>query len=334
VTLHLKLHQRRFQISIGANDFGQRGLGTAQADATLSVNGLVREGDLTQVTVLGSPADRRLRYIAVNRSDPIGDATITLTGSYLRTNVVGVEGRAYSGAIQIAYPLLRTGTDLVSVSAALDGLNNSNAFIGETIASDRSRAVRASIVYVRQMPTVEWSLMASLSRGVDILGARTLTPQISDLTFTKATFDFDVSVALATRLTARLKAAGQYSTDRLPSVEQLALGGPTTARAFRSVTAIGDRGLYGSVELARSVATKGSADTLEVYGYADAGRVRYLGRLGFAGVDQTLASAGVGARTAIAAGIAADFFVARALFQEPELQPHPWRLGAALRFTR
>ena len=98
-----------------------------------------------------------------------------------------------------------------------------------------------------------------------------------------------------------LKAAGQYSRDRMPSVETFTLGGDDFGRAFEYSSVLGDKGIAGSAELAW-VPQAGLPKLLKgstLYGFVDGGSTRLNPRGAFGGQTATLASAGGGVRVAL-----------------------------------
>ncbi len=335
VALHIALHQPPGRFSVGVNNQGQAGLGRAQADASITLYSLAREGDQTQFSTLVSPGTARLRYYSVAHSERLGDATLQANFGYLHTKLGDISGHAYSSGLTLSQPLLRHGDQLVTGSASIDGVNVDNAFIGETFASDRTRAVRASLTYAGGVGANTWTLSTAVSRGLDIFGARVGSPSDSTLVFNKLTYAFAFDRALGDLWVARIRSQGQLALNRLPSVELFALGGPTAGRGFDSVTAVGDSGAYGSLELARTLAPASHQPfrPAEVYAFADGGFSRYLGRDGFQGVSQSLTDVGAGLRATVFPNVVLELEGAAAVEKRLEIYRSTPRLNVALRFT-
>lgn len=335
VALHIALHQPAAQVSVGVNNQGQAGLGRAQADASLTLNSLFREGDQTLFSTLVSPGTARLRYYAVAHSERLGSATLQANFGYLHTKLGDISGHAYSSGLTLSQPLFRHGDQLVTGSASIDGVNVDNAFVGETFSSDRTRAVRASLTYAGGVGSNTWTLSTAVSQGLDIFGARVASPLESTLAFSKLTYAFAFDRALGDLWVARLRSQGQLAFDRLPSVELFALGGPTAGRGFDSVTAVGDSGAYGSLELARTFSATSHQPfrPAEVYAFTDGGVSRYRGRYGFAGVSQSLADVGVGVRATLLPKAVLEVEGAEAVERRLDFYRSTPRLNVALRFT-
>ena len=292
-------------------------------------------GDQTQFTTLQSPGSDRLRYYALNVAEPVGSATVTANAGYLRTRIGDISGQAYSGALMLSLPVYRFGQAVVTPTAAIDGINLDNAFVGETFASDHTRAARVSLSYVDATGPDTFSLVGAISRGLDIFGARVASAALSDASFTKLTYVAGVDRSLGPDWAVRVRSQGQWGLSRLPSVEQFALGGESAGRAFDGVTTLGDSGVYGSVELARLFAqqTPGPFLPAEAYGFADAGYARYRARLGYAGIDQSLSSLGLGLRSTIAPHLVFQLEGAHALSQDLPIRQKKDRVSLALRLT-
>jgi hemolysin activation/secretion protein len=95
------------------------------------------------------------------------------------------------------------------------------------------------------------------------------------------------------------------TTDPLPAVEQIAIGGPDFGRGYDFSERVRDRGVLGSAEL-RAKWIGGNSGIIrwaQLYTFADAGHVTNP-RTTFATGD--LYSAGVGARAALAERLSVD----------------------------
>src|SRR5690606_143821 len=137
--------------------------------------------------------------------------------------------------------------------------------------------------------------------------------------------------ALGARFVVRLKAAGQFTSDLLPSSEQFSVGGSEFGRAFEQSIVIGDTGAAGSAELAwRPPGLPGPIDGSEIYGFADAAQVMQAGRLGWPDRDYDLASAGGGVRLAFGKKGALGLEGAYGLEDPRPGRDGSWRLGINL----
>jgi hemolysin activation/secretion protein len=227
----------------------------------------------------------------------------------------------------VSYPILLSFTRALSVGLGFDGLNSDNAFLGENVSSDRTRALRLSASYVRLVDESRLTAALSISQGIDSLGARTSVPALTDLSFLKLNAQAEYDRPIVKSLVIRLGASGQITDDKLPSSEQASIGGEAFGRAFDAAIAAGDKNIAGSAELAYLISDVPTPlSTPEVYVFADAGHVWRAARGGFDGSDTGLASAGIGARVKLFSNVALGLEFARAL-DNPDTDPgdKDWR---------
>lgn len=299
VRLILELDYQRPRLSLGFDNRTTRLVKDGQFNGTARAYRLLREGDETQLNATASVDFNDLLFVGLVHSTPIGSegTRLYLNAGYLRTRPDGTDlsGEARSAGLTLSHPLIRSYRRNLTLSLAVDGLNSENAAFGSLIATERSRAVRAAAAYaqVSERRTISGGL--TLSKGLDILGARVPT-NIGDATFLKVNGRAAFDQAIGKRTAIRLRANGQWTKDPLPAVERFSIGGAEIGRAFEVGLINADRGLGGLAELAFRPIRSGKFATSEIYGFADAAKVRLLPRPGFNGMDFDLASAGAGVR--------------------------------------
>ena len=208
----------------------------------------------------------------------------------------------------------------------MDGLNSDNAILGSTFASEHTRAARFAGGYSFAGTKRVANLSLTVSRGLDILGARA-QPVISQAVFTKLNGRVSLDQAIGKHAVLRLRGSGQYTKDPLPAGERFAIGGPEFGRAFDISLITADRGVAGSAELAWRPVRGHIFAGSELYGFVDGARVRLVPRGYFLGADYGLASAGAGVRIA--------YTTKAVLALEAAAQPRPadprlWRRLALL----
>ncbi|HWW65265.1 MAG TPA: ShlB/FhaC/HecB family hemolysin secretion/activation protein [Sphingomonadaceae bacterium] len=301
VILSLAPTREHSDFAVGFDNQGTRDLGTGQLRAEAHGYSLLRDGDRTDLTLLGATDLKRFRYISFAHATPIGadGLTATLSAGYLETRPrhTALEGEAETIGLSLAYPLLRGYRKNLSISLGLDGLNSDAAYVGSLISSDRTRALRLAAGYSNVGTKSAISGGLTFSHGLDILGARSLagiTDTVFDKVNARATWDRQIGK----RVVFRLRASGQYSRDRLAASEGFAIGGADFGRAFDSALLTGDRGAAGLVELALRPRLPKAIDGSELYGFVDGATVRMAGRLGQHARHYDLASAGAGLRLA------------------------------------
>lgn len=323
------------QFGLAVNNRGAAFLGRTQIAADLYLNHLIPGGQtrLTYVT----PTDTRLfRYVAAGHSQLLGStgATLQVNAGYLRTQPRGSDltGEATSAGLQLTYPLLRSYEQDLYLTVGFDGLNANSAFVGSTYSDDRSRAARLNLLYGRQNERSRLSVSGAISLGVDAFDARTLLPEITELSYTKLNGRVFFATSLTDQLVLRLAAAGQVSGDRLPAAEQFALGGAEFGRGYESAALIGDEGYGGSAELAWRVPRLPSPLTdSEAYGFLDGGSTTYRARGGLDAVTSDISSMGFGVRTTIRRNIAVQVEATKAIGPPPSPDAGDERLVFAIR---
>lgn len=318
VKLKVTVKPRRVQAGVAVNNRGTALLGRTQVAADVYVNSLVRAGDQTRLTVAAPVQDDLFRSFTVQHSQLVGSDGLSLTasGSWLRTRPkrIDLKGRARSAGLQASYPLVRSYDRDVVLTVGVDGVDNRNAFLGFSLANDRSRAVRAALAYSRQTPRLAQYASVAASQGFDGLGARRSDPGVSVLDFQKLNLRVGSSFALGKQAALRLNGAAQVTGDRLPATELFSLGGDEFGRGFPASVIAGDRGVAASAELA--YAPRGLPATFEgseAYTFVDGGKVWYRARLGFPQADAKLASAGLGARAKVADRVIVQIEAAKTL---------------------
>jgi hemolysin activation/secretion protein len=323
---------RLAEIGFGINNRGTAYLGRTQADVDLALHGLLRQGEDTHVTVAVPTDFDRFRYYSFSDSEPLGatGASLAASAGYLQTRprFADLHGHAVTVGLSATAPVVRRNDQSVYLTAGLDGVDSDNALLGEEISNDRIRTVRVGASYVRQNKRYFLLVNGSANFGLAGLGAHTLSPSVSDLKFRKYTLKANLNLAVARDLVLRLDGAGQYTVDRLPASEQLALGGEEFGRAYEAAIIAGDQGAAASAELAWKLThlapppLQGS----ELYAFTDAGRTQRLSRPLEPALIQQLASVGAGARVAITGHAVVQLEADRGLLNPVPTEDHEgWR---------
>ncbi len=335
VRMAVDAKQKAFDWALNVTNRGTALLGRTQVTLDATLYGLLRGGDATHFTFVVPTVLKRFQYYAVNHRTPLGGdgAVLSVGGGYLRTRPKGtnIHGDAALANATVSYPVLRGYDRSLYVSGGIDGVDSSNALFGQTISDERIRALRLSAAYSRTAPKSAASFNVAASRGIDGLGARTGNRALSTPDFNKLSAQAAYDRALAKSVVGRLRVAGQYSRDALPGSEMFSLGGETFGRGFQSAYATGDSGYAGSAELAwRPGFLAKKAEGSELYGFADAGHVETRARLGRK-TDYNIASAGVGARVAIAKKAVVQLEAAKVLRDTAPARHDAWQITAGFK---
>ncbi len=306
LALDLTVRAKQVEINLKIDNDGISNITTAfQAQVGVTVNGLLREGDRTTLTGYLPLHPNRYQYYSASHSTPIGTngMTLSLNGSTISTSTAdsSLEGRATLAGVSLSYPLIRGYKKNLSLTASFDGVDSRNYYLDTKFGDYHARAIRAGATYSNSDDKKGYALSAIASRGVDILGARAFTGY-SETVFTKGNVQAVAVKTFGKNLTAKATFYGQYSRDKLPVTERMALGGRGTGRAFNAGTVTGDRGVAGQIELdwklpKAPALVKGSS----LFAFVDGGSVRSVARPVYRlpGQSLTLVSAGAGVRVAI-----------------------------------
>jgi hemolysin activation/secretion protein len=336
VKLSLGLKQKRYNVALSLNDSGNSLLGRWQMQADVSLYNLFREGEQTTASFGTSTLLNHYQYYAISHSEALGTEGLraSIAYGYLRTHIhaLSLTGDAQTLQVAASYPLIRSYTENLSLSASLDGIDSTNALLGLAIANEDIRAARLSASY--SLADARWALALSgnMSFGLDAFGARVTNPAAEKPDFRKLVLQGSYNHLVGDDWIVRLRAASQIAFAKLPVSELYALGGPDFGRAFLQATALGDSALAESIEIGFD--PKNLPDMLagiEIFGFADYGDTWYRARAPAPSIHETLASAGAGLRFPVGAKTKLELQAANALTAEvPGLKAGGWRFLFAI----
>lgn len=181
--------------------------------------------------------------------------------------------------------------------------------------------VSASWIYGRALPTggaFEYAINASY-------GEQRETPDGIDdgdesFSYLRFGLGYEHPISLfGPETTVRAEVWGQYSNDRLPSVEEFYLGGRDAERGYVFAEAQGDSGYSATVELSRDFFPEAAfVNRVRPFGFVDYGFVENNDPRTNELASQTLASVGIGVDAEFANGILARSYIAAPLMDGPE----------------
>ncbi|MDB5685887.1 MAG: Polypeptide-transport-associated domain protein ShlB-type, partial [Rhizorhabdus sp.] len=298
LALDLKVHRKQVEIKLKIDNDGISNITRSfQAQVGVTVNGLVREGDRTTVTGYLPLHPDRYQFYSISHTTPIGTNGLTLTAnaSTVSTQSNGIKGEATLAGITLNYPLIRSYRKNLSITASLDGINSTNYYLDTAFGDYRSRTVRGGLTWSKATDKQGYAIALVGSQGLDALGARAFTGY-SDSTFSKVNLQIVKVNTIGKNLSIKSTTYGQYSRDKLPVTERMALGGRGTGRAFNAGAVTGERGVAGQIELdwklpRASPLLKGTS----LFSFVDGGTTRSLARPAFSLRARNLSLASVGA---------------------------------------
>lgn len=303
--LQIDLIVKRRQLQIGLlidNSGVSNVVDGVQAQASVTINGLAREGDSTKISAYLPFTPDRYQYYSLSHGTPIGSDGMTLTAQIAhmqtRSRDSRIKGDATLAGVTLTYPLIRSVKSNVALTASLDGVDSSNYFLDIRFGDYRSRALRLGASWSHADATSGYALSAVVSQGLNALGARPFTG-FSETGFTKVNIGAVLVQPITKKLTVRTLFKGQYSKDDLPVTERFALGGRGAGMAFRTGTLTAEQAVAGSAELSWSLPAKSPLlRKTSLFAYADGAVAHATARpvYGLAAQDHALASAGGGVR--------------------------------------
>lgn len=309
--LLLDLDVKRKQVDVSL-DFDNDGVTNVvrgvQAQLSVSVHGLLREGDSTRASAYLPFQPDRYQFYSLTHSTPLdaNGTRLSLSAAHVRTRTEGTEirGEATQAGIGVSVPVIRSYRRNLSLSLSLDGIDSENYFLDTAFGGFRTRVVRASATWssIGAKGRGGYAIAGTLSRGLNALGARPFVGY-SDTAFTKANLQLTAVEPLGKAVSVKVTGRGQYTDARLPTTERFSLGGEGAGLAFRLGEITAERAVAGSAELSWRLAGGDAKDAagLTAFAYADGALARSLARPRFnlPRQDYSLASAGGGVRVAL-----------------------------------
>lgn len=277
--------------------------------------GLLGDFDRHALRWVGS-GDKRLNVLSYTGDAPVGASGLkaqwsaSVSSSDPASPLPNVDSDSKSLSLGAAYPVLRSRRSNIAVRATLNGYDNQAG--DGSLSRDRIRALRLGLTADHADELGGISLAdVEVSKGLSGLGAS----RADDLRLNGAQPDFTKTTLYVARLQSlggdwSLLAAftAQTADQRLPSAEQLGLGGEVFLRGFDGSEVIGERGHAAKLELRRN-AVLGSFSTTW-YAFVDTGQVKRR-QTNAADLATTLASFGAGVRVSGPAGSKAYLEVAK-----------------------
>jgi hemolysin activation/secretion protein len=285
---------------------------TFQMQVALTANNLIRDGDQTRVSTYLPIHPDRYQYYSISHSTPIGNDGLifALSGAHLRTRTYdgSIVGTATLAGATLSYPIIRSSTANLTVTASLDGINSTNYFLDTQFGDTRSRAARFGANWSKSDAKNGYAVSAVVSQGLAAFGARAYIG-FSEKSFTKVNLQAVVVRTIAKNLTLRVTARAQYSSDLLPVTERATIGGPGAGRAFIIGAITAEKVAAGVAEIAWSLPAKSKLlKTVSLFAFADGAVAGTIARpyYGLPAADYSLSSAGGGIRAQVTRSLLAS----------------------------
>lgn len=280
--LEIVSSQKRTEFSLSAHNRSTPAQGRTRYEASAEVRGVLGEVDRHNLRWV-TAGDERLSLLAYSADFFLGNQGLKLqlnastSRSEPETDLAfsNIETRGRNVSIGMAYPVLRSRQTNLSVRGAINAYHNTSDVAGSRATEDNIGVARLGLTTDLadgwggiSLLDVEWT------RSLPSLGAAS-----TDTVNTGIPQQFSKWSLYAARLqslggnwSALLAGTGQSSSHKLPTGEQLGLGGETFLRAFDPSEVIGEKGAAAKFELRYDLGGARIASTL--YVYADAGSVK------------------------------------------------------------
>lgn len=300
--LEIVVSHKRSEFSLSAHNRSTPSQGSVRYEASAEVRGAIADFDRHNLRWV-TAGSKRLNLLAYAGDLPLGSnglklqlgASVSRSEPETDLGLANIDTRSDNLSLGLAYPLLRSRQSNLSLRGGLNAYNNSADVAGSRASEDRIRALRLGLSadYADgwggiSLIDLEWS------KGLSGLGASKPDDAnvASDPQFSKLSAYVARLQGLGGNWSALLALTAQHSSDRLPTAEQLGLGGDTFLRAFDPSEVIGEKGAAAKLELRYDLGGARVASTVYVYG--DAGSVKRKDDQGYA--STSLTSAGIGVR--------------------------------------
>ena len=320
--LLVEIRQRPQRLRMVLDNDSTSPVGPEQLRIDVDLSALLATDDAMSVTYVTTPFQpdelqyTRARYAKrLNASGTelqiAGSVSVARPGAYIKS--LDLRGQSWTASIGLSHPLIRSRAQNLWLSGSLDVRDVEQRRAGTLFRHDRIAALRVAVNGNQKVAGGIIRASATLSQGFDIFNANSVGDALAsrrdaDGTFTTVSAWTDYTRALGSDFSVRLSAQAQAAFQPLLVSEEIGLGGSGFLRGYDYSERSGDQGAAASLELRYD--WRGALGILrkaQLYGFADAGRVRNLAS-GFGGGK--LASAGGGMRADVSSSVDANFEIA------------------------
>lgn len=309
--LIIDVSQDLFEGSASIENRGSRYIGPWRGELVGAFNSLMGVHDRTTLRALLTSQIKELRYGELTHEQQIGSEGLRLKGRVAFTGTepggsltsLGIQGNSNLYDLEALYPIFRGRQINLNLVGGFTVNNTQTDLAGIQIAEDRVRSARAGVRmdFTDTLHGVN-QIEGTLTRGLNVLGS---TNDGAGRSRTNGEHDFLRFNGTVTRVqdlmipgvTLSLSGTLQTSTDSLLASEEFTVGGGAFGRAYDAGELAGDRGHGGSAELRYSGSVASDLiQTYELYTFIDYGKVKNSSPVAGESAQDSLTSAGLGAR--------------------------------------
>lgn len=269
--LILDVSHQTFSATASVAEFGNGKQPLVQA----SINSLTSLGESIKLTAAIPVAKDDARYFSGSLSLPLNadGLSLDIDGYHYRSRPndeslqqLGWDRQVTNERVgaMVAYPLILENQQSLKIAAGAYASRSLDDYFHESgrgwiLQTTDVRALQAELKYSDASALQSREISLSVSKGLDALGARkTLSTHLDpdglsqiDLNFIRWTASLKQNVALPAGFGVSLSATGQYSSNKLPSGEQISFGAWRHGYGYPQGELAGDKGLGATLEINR-----------------------------------------------------------------------------------
>ncbi len=308
-----------------------------RAIATAATNSLTPFGEQISVSTLFPKGPNDEEYYAAAYAQPLGTEGMLarINASHYRGNPqnatlapIGINSRYVNDTKRLggtlSYPVLLDNAQSLTATAGLYANNQFERYTrtatGQQITlSTDVRVISAELAYVQRGTGQTRSATLGLYKGIDAMGASRAN-NVNDLDFLRTRLVLSQANDLPWGFGLALSAAGQYSSQRLASSEQISFGGRFFGLGYPAGEVAGDKGWGASAEINRMFALDYEyLKTVQPFVSADVARV-YSNSVSLS--HRSLSSVAIGVRLSDRRFYTLDLSVAQPVGDKPTNASH------------
>ncbi len=306
--------------------------------ADVGVNSILGLGERLFADASTTPFEpKELKSAGLGFLQPLGDEGIRVRvhAGYTKSTpgftlrAADVETTGINADLDVSYPLIRSRTRNLTLSAGLSLRNTTVDMLGvNNFNRDRLRTFRAAATFSESgFLNGATGGRVQFTQGLPVLDATDSDDDdMSRADAVRAFSKVDISLVRAQPLFAGLTLTasliGQYSFDPLAASEEFAAGGPRFGRAYDLAEVTGEHGLAGALELSYALYPETPyIEAISPYVFYDIGKTWDEKTDDSAGLGESLASTGLGVEVSLIHGIDLSLEYARPLTRTPLSDP-------------
>lgn len=316
---------KAFDITYTRDNYQTQYLGPYENTVYASLNSFFVPGGTLYGRVLSADRYDSLNYYELKYDQIIGTdgLVLSLDGYTTRTNpqfiLKPLEIHSVSDDVNVDlfYPIIRSRQRNLSFQAQFDYMNNSSTALDSILYEDKIRDLTLSLLYSDLLWKGENSILLSLDKGFNFLGAHSRHPPSrlgATPNFLKVMLTASRNQFLGERFSAFVLVTAQYGANPLFAAETITFGGPFIGRGYDMAQFVGDSGVAGKAELRMNVSPNLPVfKQIQFYTFYDAGKMWNRVKLPETKTDFSGASTGAGFRAAVIPHINAEAYLAKPL---------------------